>query len=101
MSDSSVTTVRIRHPIATSVALAFLLAVVLSWLVSVLPLRGNDAHAASHLAVAVPAVLLLTIAIRSWPPPALRAEVLSRGVFFLGLGMVGAGMSLEAIGAYG
>ncbi|MFP5370785.1 MAG: hypothetical protein ACLGI3_08560 [Actinomycetes bacterium] len=86
---------------ATTVALAFVLAVVLGYLVSVLPLRGNDAHAASHLAVAVPAGLLLALARRTWPPPAVRAEVLSRGVFLLGLGLVGGGMVLEAIGAYG
>ena len=101
MSDSSATTAVARHPMATSVALAVLLAAALGWLVSVLPLRGNSAHAAAHFAVAVPALLLLAIAVRTWPPPAARAEVLSRGVFFVGLGMTGGGLLLEAIGAYG
>lgn len=101
MSNSSATTARARHPMATGVAPAFVLAAVLGWLVSVLPLRGNSAHAASHLAVAVPALVLLATALRAWPPPEVRAEGLSRGVFLLGLGIAGGGMSLEAIGAYG
>jgi hypothetical protein len=97
----SATTLRARHTIAISVAFALVLATVLGWLVSVLPLGTNNAHALSHLAVTIPALLLLTMAIRTWPPPAVRAEVLSRGVLLLGLGMVAGGMLLEAVGAYG
>ncbi|HVM34629.1 MAG TPA: hypothetical protein VM784_04735 [Actinomycetota bacterium] len=64
-----------------------------------IPIRDDDVlgHAASHLAVGLPLLLLLVARLR-WPAP---ASPLGRRLLVGGMSIFAAGQILEAIGAFG
>ncbi len=79
-----------RNPVASSVALCVLLGATLITAALVLPLRGNVDHAAGHLSVAAPVLLLLTCALLWWPPASSGlATRVARGTFVAGLAIAG------------
>jgi hypothetical protein len=96
----SATTLR-RHPIATAIAAAVVFAVLLLVLWLALPLSGNNDHAVGHFVLGVPILLLMVLAVRTWPAPNGRAAVIARNVLLAGLGLWGGGLMIEGIGAYG
>ena len=64
--------------------------------------EDETAHAAQHLAVAVPVVLVVVAARRVWPRPRDdRAAKGARMVLLSGLGVFGVGQLVEAAGAFG
>jgi hypothetical protein len=90
-----------RHPVAASVAVAILLAVILSVLMTALPLSTNMDHAMGHIALAVPALLLLVLAVKTWPTPRVRGALVGRIVLLVGLALFAGGLLIEATGAFG
>ena len=58
-----------RHPIAVTTGAAIAPVGALTALAFALPLDGVADHIAAPLALAVPALGLLAVAIRRWPPP--------------------------------
>jgi hypothetical protein len=75
----SATTLR-RHPIAITVAAVVLFAVLLLVLWLALPLSGNNDHAVGHFVLGVPILVLMVLAVRTWPAPNGRQR-LSRAMF--------------------
>ena len=90
-----------RHPIAVSIGVTVVLALVLAALALGLPLDGNAEHAGLHLAGAVPALVLLLLAARTWPATTTRAATTSRRVLLAGLAVIGLALVTEALGAFG
>lgn len=91
-----------RNPVVSSLALCILLGATLITAALVMPLRETVDHAAGHLSVAVPVLLLLTCVLLWWPPagPELATRV-ARATFVAGLAIGGLGLVTEAIGALG
>lgn len=89
-----------RNPVVSSVAASTLLGATLITAALVMPLREDVDHAAGHLAVAVPVLLLLTWVLLWWPPagPVLATRV-ARGTLVAGLAIAGLGLVAESIGA--
>jgi hypothetical protein len=58
-------------------------------------------HAMGHLALGVPAVLLLVLALKTWPAPSGRGARVGRTVLLAGLALFAGGLFIEAIGAFG
>jgi hypothetical protein len=54
-----------------------------------------------HLALGIPALLLLVLAVTTWPKPSARDERVVRTIFVVGLAVFGGGSVLEATGAFG
>jgi hypothetical protein len=91
-----------RHPVASSVVVCVVLAAALITVAFVLPLRGNVDHAAGHLSLAVPVLLLLVWALLRWPPAGAElAARIARGTLLAGLAIAGVGLVIEAVGAFG
>jgi hypothetical protein len=89
------------HRIAASLVGAITLAVILSWLAGALSLAPHLDHAMWHLALGIPALLLLVLAVTTWPAPSGRDERVVRTIFVVGLAVFGGGSVLEATGAFG
>lgn len=91
-----------RHPAISYVSAAIALAVALSVAAAMLNDTENLGHAADHLAIATP-MLLLVIAIRQrvGPPKPTRIGRSGRHALIAGLILVGGSLLLEAIGAFG
>lgn len=67
-----------------------------------LPVTGSSAHAVGHSALGVPVLLLLVVAIKTWPVPAGgRRAWIARSLLLAGLSVFGGGLLIEAIGAFG
>jgi hypothetical protein len=91
-----------NRPKSHSRELAVLLALVLGAVALALPLTGNDDHAAGHLAFGIPVVLLLVLAVKTWPvPSAGRAALVARNLLLAGLALFVGSLLIEAVGAYG
>jgi hypothetical protein len=90
-----------RHRIAASLLGAITLAVILTVILGGLSLSANMDHATGHLALGIPALLLLVLAVTTWPAPSGRDERVVRTLFVVGLAVFGGGSVLEAIGAFG
>lgn len=91
-----------RHSALLSLLAAVLLAVALSVLSRALIESENPGHAADHLSVAIPALLLAFALARLCPPPKpTRIARWARGAAITGLVLVGASLALEALGAFG
>lgn len=90
------------RPLLVSVVLAIGCSVVLLSILGAVSLPENADHAADHLAVAVPA-LLLAWSIVFWCPghKNTRAARWGRGAAVAGLVMSGIALVLESIGAFG
>ena len=90
------------HPLLVSVVLALGTSVVLLRILGAVSLSENADHAADHLAVAVPA-LLLAWSIALWCPRRknTRAARWGRGAAITGLVLSGTALVLESIGAFG
>ena len=90
------------HPLLVSVVLAIGSSVVLLRILGAVNLPENAAHAADHLAVAVP-VLVLAWSIAFWCPRRkdTRAAQWGRGAAVAGLAIGGTALVLESIGAFG
>lgn len=67
-----------------------------------LGLGDRGEHAASHILVALPAMLLMAAALKVWPPPhPATASRSARRALVAGLLILTIGNALEAVGAYG
>jgi hypothetical protein len=67
-----------------------------------LPMSGNADHAGFHVALGVPLLVLLGLALTTWPSPgAHRAPRIVRIVLLVGIAVFAAGQLLEALGAFG
>ena len=90
-----------RSPVLSSLAVCLLLGATLTTATLVVPLSENVEHAAGHVSLALPALLLLTSVLRWWPPagPHLATRV-ARATFVAGLAIGGLGLVAEAIGAF-
>lgn len=91
------------HLLVVSVGGAILLSIALLQFADALsPAGSNIRHAADHLAVAVPA-LVLAWSIAFWCPRRkdTRAARWGRRAAITGIGMISAGLVLESIGAFG
>ena len=88
--------------VVVSVASSAALIVILAGLSIVVPMSGNAEHLSAHLALGVPLLLLLALALMRWPPP--RPELssrLARATLLAGLAVAGLGLLIEAVGALG
>lgn len=90
-----------RSPVLSSLAVCLLLGATLTTATLVVPLSENVEHAAGHVSLAVPVLLLLTSVLLWWPPagPDLATRI-ARGTFVAGLAIGGLGLVAEAIGAF-
>jgi hypothetical protein len=84
-----------------SIGFTVVLGVALAALAGGLPLSGNAEHAGLHLAGAVPALVLLLLAARTWPATTTRAATISRRLLLAGLAVIGLALVTEALGAFG
>lgn len=91
-----------RHAAILSLVGALVLAVALSVLSSALIKSENPGHAADHLSLAIPALLLAFALARLCPrPKPTRIARLARRAVIIGLVFLGASLALEALGAFG
>jgi hypothetical protein len=89
-------------PLIISIVLTILLSVVLNLILGAISLSENFDHATSHLAVAIPALLLAwSIAFSCPRRKHTRASRWGRRAAITGLVMISAGLVLESIGAFG
>lgn len=92
----------VRHSAILSLLGAVLLAIALSVLSNALIERENPSHAADHLSVAIPALLLAFVLARLCPQPKpTRIARSARRSVVIGLFFLGASLFLEAVGAFG
>jgi hypothetical protein len=91
-----------RHPVLTTLAVALLLGVALTALVDLLVPGENASHAGTHLAQALPFVVVAVAALRFWPPPRpSRSSRVARAALVTGCALVTLGLAAEAVGAFG
>lgn len=90
------------RPLIASIVLTILLSIVLKLMLAAISLSENLKHSTSHLAVAIPA-LLLASSIAFWCPrrKITRAARWGRSAAITGLVMISASLVLESIGAFG
>ncbi|MGI8707603.1 MAG: hypothetical protein ACR2LG_05325 [Actinomycetota bacterium] len=90
-----------RHPIASSVAAAVLLAAALAGVISLVRPAGEAEHAAGHLAIGIPLILVAVAAVTLWAPPTAGLGRVGRIVLVAGLSVFALGQILESVGAFG
>ena len=90
-----------RHPIASSVAAAVLLGAALAGVIGIVRPAGEAQHAAGHLAIGIPLILLAVAAVTLWAPPTAGLGRVARIVLVTGLSVFALGQILESIGAFG
>lgn len=88
-----------EHPAVTALLRALPLVAVL--IVVGATIQDEAGHAASHLAIGLPALLLLFSSSRWREPVSGRLGSAARKLLLIGLGLLGIGQSLEAVGALG
>lgn len=92
----------VRHSAILALLGAVLVAIALSVLSNALIESENPGHAADHLSVAIPALLLAVVLARLSPKPKpTRIARFARRFVIIGLLLLSASLVLEAVGAFG